>query len=94
MPEGSQQDYRHAPTPQSDQLPTGWEGRQTPGPDGRRYFVNIESCPQSTWLDARRPINDDDPQPVGWECRVDKSFRRFYFNKHSRTIIYEDPRLP
>jgi hypothetical protein len=94
MPEGTQQGNHHPPDQQPHHLPAGWEERRASALGGRHYFVYVEDQPRSTWLDPRRPINDDDPLPVGWEGRVDRSFRWFYLNKHTKTITYEDPRLP
>lgn len=94
MSEGTQQGNHHPPDQQPHNLAAGWEERQASAPVGRRYFVCVEDQPRSTWLDPRRPINDDDPIPMGWEGRVDSSFRCFYLHKHTKTMTYEDPRLP
>jgi hypothetical protein len=75
------------------ELPDGWEERLVPGPGERHYFVKPQCCGESTWTDPLRPIIEDDPLPMAWEGRCDRSMRWYYFNKHTSTITYEDPRL-
>jgi hypothetical protein len=73
------------------QLPAGWE--QYNDSRGRRYFVTTRPVLQSTWVDPLYPINENDPLPRGWDGRYDISMRWCYFNAHTKTVTYEDPRL-
>jgi hypothetical protein len=75
-------------------LPIGWEERHVPGPNGRRYYVTPGPLIGTTWVNPLLPINEANTLPRGWDCRVDKSGRWYYFNSHHLTITYEDPRLP
>jgi hypothetical protein len=75
-------------------LPYGWQELNDPSNDGRRYFVTPGPLQGSTWVHPLSPINENNPLPRGWECRFDMNIRWCYFNKHTKTITYEDPRLP
>jgi hypothetical protein len=75
-------------------LPVGWEERHVLGPNGRRYYVTPGPLRGTTWVDPLLPINENHPLPRGWDCRLDRSVRWYYFNRHHMTITYEDPRLP